>query len=49
MAHVYDEFHASELAESARVLFKCDAAGWTDKTIVAALDVSAGNVGRWHR
>ena len=39
--------------ERARALLKCDAgpegAGWTDEEIAAALDVSAGRVGRWRR
>ena len=39
--------------ERARALLKCDAgpegAGWTDEAIAAALDVSAGSVGRWRR
>ena len=37
--------------ERARALLKCDAgptgAGWTDEAIATALDVLAGNMGRW--
>ena len=39
--------------ERARALLKCDQGpegeGWTDEMIAAALDVSAGSVGRWRR
>ena len=38
-------------AVRARALLKCDTgsegAGWTDEAVAAALDVSAGSVGRW--
>ncbi len=35
-------------AVRARALLKCDA-GETDAAVAAALDVSAGSVGRWRR